>query len=108
MHVSQQDNAAKLLRQYKLIKRPETIRHFYIGSLQCTRFTFSQQDLDKLNARELSDDSCIRVQDTYFKPTARPHCFSHGLRPSDSVPLPTISVMCDAAGQALFGAFLEY
>ena len=32
---------------------------------------FSQQDLDKLNARGLSDDSCIKVQDTYFKPTAR-------------------------------------
>jgi len=35
---------------------------------------FSQQDLDKLNARGLSDDSCIKVQDTYFKPTARRNC----------------------------------
>ena len=32
---------------------------------------FSQQDLDKHNARGLSDDSCNKVQDTYFKPTAR-------------------------------------
>ena len=35
------------------------------------RLHFSQQDLDKLNARGLSYDSCIKVQDTYFKPTAR-------------------------------------
>jgi len=38
---------------------------------------FSQEDLDKLNAHELSDDSCIKVQDTYFKPTARRNCIVH-------------------------------
>jgi hypothetical protein len=38
---------------------------------------FSQEDLDKLNAHELSDDSCIKVQDTYFKPTARRNCIGH-------------------------------
>jgi len=61
------------------------------GALQET-VHFSKQDLDKFNARGLSDDSCIKVQDTYFKPTARRHCFSH----------------CDAAGQAFPSAFLHY
>ena len=43
----------------------------YVDVTGKPRLHFSQQDLDKLNARGLSDDSCIKVQDTYFKPTAR-------------------------------------